>query len=152
MKKLFIIALLIIAVAGSAFASDTKKVNILIKNSFNADFGKAIDVAWTINEQYTKASFTMHKQQMEAFYNSNGDLIGTSKSIDLDELPVAAKRTLIKKYGEFMALGGFSVKEAIRFDRIDDGAYFISLDNEKETVILKVGDTGDVSIYNQAEK
>lgn len=152
MKKLFIAVLLAVAVTGSAFASNAKKVNILIKNSFYDDFSGASDVTWTMSGDYAKASFLVGKQKMEAFYNINGEKIGTSKSIDPEELPIAAKRTLAKKYGEFIAFGNFSVKEAIRFDRADEGAYFISLDNNKETVVLKVSDAGYVSIYNQTEK
>ncbi len=152
MKTLFIAVLLAVSAAGSAFASDAKKVNILIKSSFNNEFSGASDVTWTITSDYAKASFTMDKQKMEAFYKVNGEKIGTSKSIDPEELPVAAKRTLAKKYGEFIAFGSFNVKEAIRFDRADEGAYFISLDNGKETVVLKVSDTGHVSVFNETEK
>ncbi|MDB5246268.1 MAG: hypothetical protein JWQ40_662 [Segetibacter sp.] len=151
MKKLLIAVLLAVTVATSAFA-DTKKVNILIKNTFNADYPGATNITWTIGSNFAKATFVVDKQKMEAFYQINGDKIGTSKSIDPEDLPVSAKRTLAKKYSEFIAFGSFSVKEAIRFDRADEGAYFISLENEHESVILKVTDSGVVTLFDRAEK
>ena len=83
---------------------------------------------------------------MEAFYSSDGDMIGTSKAITLDELSVKAKRDFAKKFGSC------TVKEAIRFEGAEEGAYYISAANEKETVIVKVDDADYVSIVKSSKK
>ena len=109
MKKLFVSALLAVLVIGSAFAADTKNINLTILNNFRSQFTKAADVNWTTTANYAKATFTVNNQPMEAFYNMDGDMIGTSKKITLEELPVRAKRSYAKTFN------GYTVTEAIYF-------------------------------------
>ena len=68
-----------------------------------------------------------------------GKFIGTNQAITLEDLPVNAKRAFAKKYE------GYTVKEAIRFEGSQESAYYISAENEKGSVILKVDDYGLIS-------
>lgn len=145
MKKLLITALLAIAVAAGVFAAPTKVSSSILVN-FNAVFKEATDVSWLITNDYTKAGFTSDNTKMEVFYDYNGDIIGTSKSIPLDELPVNAKRPFAKLFA------GYDVKEAIRFEGFDETSYYISGENEKESVILKVNDLNRVSVFKRTKK
>jgi hypothetical protein len=63
----------------------------------------------------------------------------------LDKIPTAAKRAIAKKYADYTA------KEAIKFDRVDETAYFVLVENEKKSIVLKVHDYS-VSVYNTANK
>jgi hypothetical protein len=146
MKKLFFAALITVTVATSAFAKDVNKVNSRAIHNFNFEFRGAEDVNWTSKSDFAKATFVLNGQKMEAFYKIDGELIGTSKNITLDQLPTSAKRTFAKRYN------GYTVKEAIRFEGVDEAAYFISAENEKETVILKVSDDENVSIFQKDRK
>jgi hypothetical protein len=144
MKKLFFAALITVTVATSAFSKDVNKAGARAQHNFSYDFKGAEKVNWTVKSDFAKADFTLAGQKMEAFYNLNGEMIGTSKNITLDQLPVAAKRILAKKYT------GYTVTEAIRFDGIDEAAYYISAENNKEKVILKVNDDSQVSVFQKA--
>ena len=146
MKKLFFSVLLAISVAASAFATDTNNVNSTAVNDFEATFKKASDVKWIANNDYIKATFVLNNIRMEALYSPAGELIGTTKSIFPEELPVSAKRNFSKNYG------GYTVKEAIRFEGNDEGAYFIAAENEKESVVLKVSDNNQVSLQKSTKK
>ncbi|MGI8634421.1 MAG: hypothetical protein ACR2KZ_03360, partial [Segetibacter sp.] len=88
MKKLFLALLVSVTVAASAFAKDTKKVNFAVASSFKAEFANASNVNWTTTDQYTKASFVMNDEKMEAFYNQRDEKIASSRTISIDELPV----------------------------------------------------------------
>ena len=144
MNKLLVTILLATLTAG-AFAAP-KKVNAAILYNFQNAFKEASDVTWLISRDFTKAAFTADNTKMEAYYNSNGDIIATSKSIDLDELPVNAKRSFAKKFE------GYTVTEAIRFEGFDEAAYYISGENERESVILKVDENNKVSVYTKKRK
>jgi hypothetical protein len=146
MKKLFIAALITVTVATSAFAKDVNKVSSRAIHNFNFDFKGAEKVNWTAKTSFFKATFTLNGERMEAFYNLSGDVIGTAKNITLDQLPTNAKRTFAKRYD------GYTVKEAIRFEGVEESAYFISAENEKENVILKVGDDASVSVFQKDRK
>lgn len=139
MKKLFISALLAVTVAVSSFAAEGNNVSHTVQNAFSSQFKHASDVRWTAGETYTKATFILNNVSTEALYTVEGEFIGTNRAITLEELPVNAKRGFAKKYA------GYTVKEAIRFEGTEEGAYFISAENEKGSVILKVEDNGSIS-------
>ncbi len=146
MKHSIITTLLAVTFFAGSFAAAPKKVNSAILANFSAEFKKASDVSWIVNNDYTKAAFTADNTKMEVFYNSDGDIIGTSKGITLEELPVRAKRSFAKQFA------GYDVKEAIRLDGFGEAAYYISGENDKESVILKVNDNNQVSLFTKTKK
>lgn len=93
-----------------------------------------------VSERYISTTFAAHH------YDLHGDLIGTSKNISLEKLPVSAKRVLANKYD------GYTIKEVIHFEGVDEGAYYISAEKEKESVILKVSDSNSVSEFKKERK
>ena len=145
MKKLFFAALLAISVATSAFAAGTN-VNASVLRNFKMDFKNATNISWTAAEDYAKATFTVNNVKTEAFYNAEGELIGTSKNIELDELPVNAKRTFAKKFD------GYTVKEVIHFEGSNESAYYLSAENNTEAVIFKVGENEQLTTYKKTKK
>ena len=145
MKKLFIAALLTITVVTSAFASDEKRMNVNVLRSFQTQFEGAENVKWSTNLKYIKATFEVDGEKSDAFYDLDGAFIGSSKKITLDDLPVQAKRTFAKKYSDH------TVKEAIKFDGVEETAYFVSAENEKQSVILKITGAG-VSVFKKTAK
>lgn len=145
MKKLFIAALLAVSVVITAYADNSNDVNASILYSFKHDFAAATNVAWTAKKEYVKVVFTMENASMEAFYKANGELIAISKHINLDDLPIAAKRTFAKRYNDY------TVKEAIKFEGPDESAYYISAQNDKESVILKVDATNQLYTFRKSK-
>ncbi len=144
MKKLFIAALIAVSLTSTAFAAGLPKINEKAVRNFEMDYKGAKDVQWKSSASYSKVSFMLKKEKMEAFYNQQGDLIGTSRNVDLEDLPTSAKRGFAKKYA------GYTVKEAIQFDGVEGTAYYISAENETQSVILeaRVG----VSVFKKGNK
>jgi len=134
-----------IAVASSAFAGPGN-VNIRVLNNFNSAFKNASGTTWSATGNLAKATFINDNVKMEAFYSLEGELIGTTKGISMDEIPVKAKRSFAKKFN------GYTVKEAILFEGADETAYFISADNETESVIVKVSENEQVSTFKSTKK
>jgi opacity protein-like surface antigen len=146
MKKIFFAALIATTVFTSAFAADTKKISARILHNFKYEYSNAADVNWTLRPNFAKASFTMDGKPTEAFYDLNGELIGTSEPITLNDLPVSAKRAIAKRYA------GYDITEAIRFDGKAENAYYISAENEKEKVIVRVGEDEVVTVFDRTKK
>ncbi|WP_207495003.1 hypothetical protein [Aridibaculum aurantiacum] len=146
MKKLFFAALIATTVATTAFATDAKKIGVRVHNSFKADYGNIENVNWTLRDNFAKASFQLNGEKMEAFYDVEGNNIGTSKAIAVDAIPTSAKRALAKKFADY------TVTEAIQFDGVDESAYYISADNSHEKLVLKVSATDIVSVYKRTSK
>lgn len=140
MKKLFIAALFAASVFTSAFAAGTNKVNHRAVRTFQYEFKDAANVEWTVKENFTKAAFTINEESGEAFFDVDGNLIGTSRTISMDKLPTSAKRAFGKKYADY------TVKETIKFEDGETTSYYVSAENEKENVILKINGS-NISIF-----
>jgi hypothetical protein len=145
MKKFFAAVLIAATLTTSAFAADVNKVSEKTVNRFKTDFESAKNVDWTIRPSFVKASFIEGQKRCEAFYDLEGEFIGCSKAIDLDELPTSAKRTFAKKYSSY------TVKEAIKFDGPELTSYYISAENDKESVVLKV-ESGFLTVFKKTGK
>ncbi len=141
MKKVILFAVLAVLLVGNAFATGENNISSVVLNNFKVDFKNAKNVTWSSRTGYPKAAFVLDKREMEVFYKSDGSIFAISKKIDLDELPVDAKRTFARKYE------GYTVKEAIKLEGLDEDAYYISAENEKESVILKVDQHEDLSLF-----
>ncbi len=146
MKKLFLSALMAIVVAASSFAAETENVSSAALSNFKSLFKHASNVSWTSTKNYSKATFVINNIRTEALYTPDGEFIGTNVAASVEDLPVRAKRTLAKKFD------GYTVKEAIRFEGNTEGAYFISAENDKEAVVLKVDDRNDLSLVKTIRK
>jgi opacity protein-like surface antigen len=141
MKKLFMAALLVAAIGSTAFAADVTKVNIKVKNNFEAQFAEATNVSWSTGGKFTRASFELNDQKIEAFYGSDGEAIGYSRQIGLKQLPQNAVKKINKLYADY------KVAEVIEFTQEGDKNYYVSLENGNNKQILEVSIFGDVSKY-----
>ncbi|MBV9986370.1 MAG: hypothetical protein JO301_01715 [Chitinophagaceae bacterium] len=146
MKKFFIAALLTVAVAGSAFAADVAKLSSKVKNNFDAQFSGAQNIEWAVRDTYTKFTFLLDDQKVEAFYSADGELIATSRKSEFNKLPLAAIQQIKKQYASY------KVEETIEFDQDGDRSYYVSLADGNKKKILQVSLYGNVTLYQGAKK
>lgn len=146
MKNLILAVLFVAATTTAAFATGESNISYFVLNSFRHDFKDVTNVNWTSKADFAKATFIQNNRKMEVYYNTNGNLIAISKNIQLDELPVNAKRVFAKWYE------GYTVNEAIKFEGIDEQSYYLSAENEKENVIIKIDQHEQVSVFKRTLK
>ena len=146
MKKLLISAVLTVLIATSSFAANGKELNSKVVSNFSMEFKNAKNVTWKSTENFVKASFILNDKSMAAFYDLDGNMIGTSTDIAIDDLPTNAKRAFAKKYAEY------TVKEAIQFEGVEETAYYIAAESENQTLLLKVSVEGFVSVLERVNK
>ncbi len=145
MKKIFLTTLIAAMIGSQVFASDVSKVSYRVLVAFQAQFADATDVNWTVTEDYTKAKFTIEGEQVEAFFNASGDVIGTSRKTDLKRLPLNAIQKIRKSYAKY------KVTETIEFEFNGERKYFVSLENEADRKILEVSLYGNVTIFEKSK-
>lgn len=134
-------------------------VNEESKTHFMSDFGNKADVAWTRDLYFDKATFTNDKgTKTSAFYDSDGELVGTSTPSSFESLPATAQ-TEIKKYYmnyEHAPVIFYDDNESndtdmilygVQFDDADN--YFIEVTDKKSyPVVLKVTPQGQVTFFS----
>lgn len=150
MKKLFITALIAIAAASSSFAAPNK-VNSNLNDHFTSTFSNAKNVSWKSYSyaRFDKVSFVLDNEKVNAFYNREGELLGTSKNMAFDKLPKNAITTITTKY----TYPEYQVQECIEFVNSDnEKSYFVSFEKSKESLVLAISETGIVNIFSITKK
>lgn len=148
MKKVFFMALAAIAIGTSAFAGPVS-VNAKVMEHFNASFSKAKNVNWNASDRFERVSFVLNNEKVNAFYDLNGELIGTSKNIAFDKLPKAAIETITTKY----TFPEYSLKDCIEFENAsNEKNYYISFEQKDENVVIEITKAGAVSVFARTKK
>ena len=148
MKKLFILALLAIATGTSAFAGPSS-ISTKVSEHFTASFSKAKNVSWNTTAKFDKVTFQLNNETVNAFYDKDGDLIGTSKTISFEKLPKSALETLTTKY----TYPEFQLKDCIEFvSSTNEKNYYVSFDKKDEKVVVEITKGGMVSVFDRTKK
>jgi hypothetical protein len=146
MKKLFIAALLIVALGASAIAASPIPVTTKVLNHFSTAFAGATNIQWKTGSTFVKAAFTQDGQQWEAFYDMDGELFGTSRNVTLKQIPAKGVEYLVKKYA------AYTIKETIEFNNEKEGlVYYVSLVNNGVKLIMQVSTEGDVTVFKKTK-
>jgi hypothetical protein len=102
-------------------------------------------VEWTVASSFTKASFVLDGEKMEAFYSLDGAEIGVSKTIALEKLPENALRNITQKY----PFPPYKLKECIQFTTDKETVYYVSLEEETTKLILEISASGFVDVFKK---
>jgi hypothetical protein len=132
MKKKFLgLTAAILMTLSVTFAQEVKPVPNAIANSFQQEFSTASNVQWKTTDNFYKASFVINDAPSEAFYSFEGALIGVSRHIDIDQLPM----NLIKDTKEKAAMG--QVTDLFELLTDQGTEYYVTFENDKETKTYK---------------
>ncbi|MEN9685227.1 MAG: hypothetical protein RLZZ28_1013 [Bacteroidota bacterium] len=143
MKKLFFTALAAIALVTTAFAGPLT-ISSKMNEHFSGSFSKAKNATWKINDRFAKVSFQLGNEKWDAFYGTDGELIGTSRAINFDKLPKSALETITTKY----TYPEYQIKDCIEFVNADNEKnFYASFDKAGETVVLEITRAGVVSLF-----
>ena len=146
MKNLLLTGLLSVGIFASAFAIDESKISVIVRENFKEDFKGIENVEWSIKPNFVKASFTYKGEAMDAFYDFNGKKIGTSHHVTMNSLPLSARKKIANKYPNHR------VTEAIEFNGQEEDSFYVSLENEKESLVIKINDQSTVSLFKKSSK
>ena len=134
------------------------KVSEQSQATFYIQFGNVKDVQWERQDYFDVATFDKGGQQMKAYFDNDGEMVGTSIQTNLKALPIKAQLEIAKKYGDY------SVTDAILYDdnneQISDiilygtqmessDNYFVELKKDDRKVILEVSPEGRVSFFKE---
>ena len=128
------------------------------KATFYVQFGNVPDVQWERQDYFDMATFIQNGQQMKAYFDNDGELVGTSIQTDMKALPMKAQLEIAKKYGDY------SVGDVILYDdnneQISDiilfgtqmesaDNYFVELKKDNKRVILEVTPEARVTLFKE---
>lgn len=145
MKKIFLAALLAVSLGASAFTAPEKTVSYHIRHQFAATFDNAENVNWTSHKHFIEATFVLDGEQMQAFYNNDGEFLGTSKTFAFDKLPKKGLTAIMKLY----PYPPYKLQECIEFVNGDgEKNYYVSFQKENQKLVLQVSPYGKIEVFN----
>jgi hypothetical protein len=142
MKKVTIIIALLFVTGAATFAGTVPEPlgpTEEIQTAFKKSFAGASNVNWKQNEDLYFANFQINHKEFFAAYNSKGELLGMSRTVELADLPLALSMSLKDQYKDYEVFN--SVTEIA-----SEGSTSYYVTAEGATKILKLKCTGDGQI------
>lgn len=135
---------LIITTSAFNTANATITTNKAAIASFMKCYKNVSFVNWKTTELFTKASFKQDGANVEVFYDNEGELIATSKSISIKDLP----KNAIKYFEKWYSAPTYTVKNSIEYVTADgEKKYFVSVEDKKHARLYEVTIDGKVSFF-----
>lgn len=144
MKKIIMILAVLISTT-SAFAGE-ENVATKVLNAFKTEFNTAKEVEWTVGSNYYKAAFVYNEKHVFAYYNGEGELLGLTRYLSSDDLPLNLQNNLKKSYSKYWISDLFEVAKS------DGTAYYITLEDADSKIVLKASAESDWSVYQKTRK
>ena len=148
MKKLTtIFAVVALVISSTAFANSGDKVTKAVQVAFENNFSGALNVTWEQLEDYYFASFELNKKKVKAAYNEKGELVGTSRKLQLSEIPLNVSQALKTRFLDYVVLN--TVTEIV-YD--GETFYYATAESSSKILKLKCFLNGDVEIEKRIKK
>lgn len=150
MKKFkTVLTAIVMLLSVSAFATgpEPEKVTPVVKAAFENDFSKASKVSWERSNDFYFASFTLNNVVVDAAYNAAGELIGTSRRITTEQMPLSISLAIAEKYE------GYKVDRSV-IELTYEGVtrYYVTVSNESQELKLKCLSNGELEVDHKTKK
>ncbi len=148
MKKFkIVLTAIVMLLAITSFAMEPVKVSAVIKAAFEKDFSKASQVNWERSSDFYFASFTLNDEVVDAAYTENGELVGTSRRITPEQMPLSISLAITEKYA------GYAVKNSVvelTFEGVT--RYYVQVENDRRLLKLKCFSNGVLEVDQKMNK
>ena len=155
MKKIkTVLTAIVMLLSISSFATDPgkispdpEKVNPVVKAAFANDFSKATMVKWDKTDDFYFASFLLNNVKVDAAYTESGELIGTSRRISADQMPLSISVALADNYS------GYEVDNSVvELTHASVTRYYVTVSSKTQTVKLKCYSNGDLEVESKTKR
>jgi hypothetical protein len=146
-KKIAMLTAAFILTITVAFANDNfKEIPNVVKSDFSRHFATAKNVSWKKENDYYKASFALHGNELVAYYSSDDDFIGVAHNILSDKLPMMLQADLKMNYQ------GYWITDLAEYSVKHEPGYAIKLENADQSVILKSDNLSHWYVFKKIKK
>lgn len=145
MKKMILTLAIAVSSLGAIAADGEKEVSPKVLDAFKNEFATAKEVAWTVSEQYCKASFTYNNKHVFAFYSADGELLALTHYLSPNDLPLNLLNSLKKNYSDYWISDLFEVAKN------DGTTYYVTLEDADMKIILKAS-SGNWTVHQKSKK
>jgi hypothetical protein len=133
-------------------------VSMVAKNNFSTDFGVVTNAQWNRVNTFDQVTFTKEGKQENAFYDSEGKLVGVTIPKVISDIPFKAQQEIKTKYKDYTVVKVLLNDDnesndtdmllyGVQFDDVDN--YFVELAKGTQKIVLRVDMAGNVYFFKQ---
>ena len=139
MKRIFVSLSFMLAIGlTTVLAGDKPDVNGRIKESLKKEFAGAESVCWNQVEDYQMARFLFHGYAVIAYFDEDGELLGSARNASYNQLPLTVIKSLDKQFA------GAKFLELYEISNIDGTSYGITFEKQNKRYHVKVNIDGNI--------
>jgi hypothetical protein len=139
MKKVILSVTMLFTVAVStSFANTDPITNEEVEASFKKEFAGAESVIWKEDGEYFKASFVLNGYVVDAFFSPNGELEGSLRSLQYNQLPLNVTTAVNKRFVNPEVLNVYEISNA------NGTSYRITITTEGKKFRFKSDASGNI--------
>jgi hypothetical protein len=147
MKKQILIGLfLLVAGISQSFANGEENVDAQVLHSFRKDFSSAQNVQWSNERNFVKATFTMDQHVVVAYYSDKGELLGVTRNITSNQLPITLLSDVRKNYKQYW------IADLFEMAANGETSYYITLENGDQKLVLKSVNARGWQVFKKERK
>ncbi len=131
-KQITVLAAAILLTIGTTFANKLySEIPNQILNEFKKEFVQASNVNWETKANHYKVKFNLNEQNIEAFYSLEGNLLGVTRNMSFNQLPLHLQKDIKEKYV------GYSITDLFELSTANGTEYVITFENGSKKISLK---------------
>jgi uncharacterized protein YxeA len=132
------------------------EINYQSKESFYRTYGDVADVTWTKGKHFDQALFNDNGIATTAYFDLEGELVGTTALKTVADLPASAQNQINKLYKGYTVENVlfFDDNEAVDTDMIlygnafeDEDNYFVELKKDNKIIVVQVNMDGRIGLF-----
>lgn len=145
MKNILLMMAILVSI-GSRAAVNRDEVSPQVIKAFQAKFGAAKEVTWSVNETYYKVTFSLYDNWLMAYYSKEGKLVNVIRHIAAKQLPMFLINSFQARYPHYW------LSELFELSTEDGVTYFMTLENAEKKIIIKSAYGSDWTLYQTQKK
>ncbi|MBA4166452.1 MAG: hypothetical protein H0X41_02720 [Chitinophagaceae bacterium] len=146
MKKIIVLALVLTALATTAFSNNSDNINRQALNTFSKNYINPQDVQWESLDGYLKVTFKIDGQQLFAYYREDGEQFAVTRNILSTQLPISLSAELKSKCNNQW------LTELFEISSNGETTYFATLNSADKVTVLRADASGNWSVFKKARR
>ena len=114
--------------------------------TFQKEFSGATHVKWNEGKDIISATFVLSDSRIIAYFNSEGELIGTERSVLFNQLPLNVIKEINNRYGDA------PIFDIVEYTSGTETFYGMVADTPTKRLKLKISAEGDVTVQHREKK
>jgi len=146
MKKSIIVFSAILSVITATAFVGAKPGGNPAEATFQKEFNGATNVKWNEGKDLISATFLLSDSRIIAYFNTDGELLGTERTVLFNQLPLAVIKEINNRYGNA------PIFDIVEYTSGQATYYGMVVDTPTKRFKLKISSEGEVTVQQKEKK